>query len=293
MPSYSEIVTIGASAATGYIGKILQDWWTARQARERSIRERWSWERQKYFLPLLGAARELDERLTELAKVYCGESMAFKPENLSGDFRELYLLSPDEIPDLYNADPNSPRRDQQAVQRLRTRMCRELNFATSSLYKTARYVALAVLVRQVLEEGRSNLPAKAAVDVERRIRATSASLQGATGAGLPTEQQDSIGEIMRSDDERVITQYEFRKRLLDVPGWEQFTALLTFFITEDDKIADRPNAARFVAKVPYEVRATVMALRDLVEALERLTMLATPGQYEATPQAMPQPEEPW
>ena len=42
---------------------------------------------------------------------------------------------------------------------------------------------------------------------------------------------------------------------------EQYTALLTFFITEDDDVDGRPDAARFVAKLPFEVLETVRALR--------------------------------
>jgi hypothetical protein len=69
---------------------------------------------------------------------------------LSGDFRELYLLSRDEIPwsqdkdegpSILDSDGNQPRRDDEVVQRVRKRMCYELTLATSSLYWTARYLA--------------------------------------------------------------------------------------------------------------------------------------------------------
>jgi hypothetical protein len=292
MLRYSEIVTIALSAAVGYLGKIAQDWWTARQARKHGDRERWSADRQRYLLPLLGAARSLDDRLTQLAAVYRGaRSGPFTARGLSGDFRELYLLSNAEIHSVYDfqrADPNQPRRDPDAVQRLRTRMCRELNFATSSLYQTARYLALAGLVGQVLEEGRTSLPAPAVTELRASLAAVKEALQGRTGAGLVTEQQDSIGEIMRTDGDRLVTQYEFRKWLLEVPGWEQFTALLTFFITENDD-EDRPSAARFGAKVDYEVRATVRALRRLHATLDELTALETPRQYRAAVEEAPAP----
>ena len=43
------------------------------------------------------------------------------------------------------------------------------------------------------------------------------------------------------------------------PGWEQFTALFLFFITENDQPDGRPDRARFAAKLPYEVQATTGA----------------------------------
>jgi hypothetical protein len=67
--------------------------------------------------------------------------------------QQLYLLSPEEIPDLLASDGDQPRRDDRAVQRLRKRMCYELNFATSSLYRTARYLACARLVHRHLSGG--------------------------------------------------------------------------------------------------------------------------------------------
>jgi hypothetical protein len=97
------------------------------------------------------------------------------------------------------------------------------------------------------------------------------ALQGPSGAGLPVEQQDSIGELMRDNDDRVISQYELRQRLLELPGWEQFTALLTLYLTQDDDTVNRPAAARFAAKIPYEIRNTVQQLRDLDRTLATLT----------------------
>jgi hypothetical protein len=110
-----------------------QDWGTARRAQRQADRALWSQHRQQLYLPLLGAVRELEARLSELADVYGGRSpLPFTPTSLSRDFRELYLLSPEEIPDLLASDGDQPRRDDRAVQRLRKRMCYELNFATSS-----------------------------------------------------------------------------------------------------------------------------------------------------------------
>lgn len=82
--------------------------------------------------------------------------------------------------------------------------------------------------------------------------------------------------MMLTPDGRVITQFEFRQRLLQLPGWEQYTALLTFFITEDDNIEARPSAARFNAKVDHEVLATVIALSTLIASLDQITALADP-----------------
>jgi hypothetical protein len=82
--------------------------------------------------------RELETRLSELADVYGARSaLPFTSTSLSRDFRELYLLSPEEIPDLLASDGDQPRRDDRVVQRLRKRMCYEFNFATSSLYRPA------------------------------------------------------------------------------------------------------------------------------------------------------------
>jgi hypothetical protein len=51
---------------------------------------------------------------------------------------------------------------------------------------------------------------------------------------------------------KVLSHYDFRRRLLEVPGWEQFTALFLFFISEDNKLdisrlgEREKNRARFV-----------------------------------------------
>ncbi|MFL6102405.1 MAG: hypothetical protein ACJ74K_03505 [Actinomycetes bacterium] len=121
---------------------------------------------------------------SKLADVHGGRSaLPFTSTSLSRDFRELYLLSPEEIPDLLASDGDQPRRDDRAVQRLRKRMCYELN-----------------------------------------------------------------------------SHFDFRRRLLELPGWEQFTALFLFFVSEDDRLDGDDDRARFAAKVPHEVRATTGAL---------------------------------
>jgi hypothetical protein len=184
------------------------------------------------------------------------------------------MLSPETIGDLYGAgtDPNQPRRDEYAVQRLRTRMNRELNFATSTVYRAARFLGWAQANRRLLDEGRNNLPAQPAMQLREQLMAVSEALQG-DGPGVPIEQQESIGEMMLTADGRVTTQFEFRRRLLALPGWEQYTALLTFFITEDDNTETRPNAARFSPKVEHEVFDTINALRALIASLDQITAL--------------------
>jgi hypothetical protein len=250
---------------------------TWRRERETEQEDQWITDRRSYYLPLREAASDLKTRLEHLARIYRREPEArFKPESLSADFRELYLLSPDLIKDLYATDPNQPRRDDHAVQRLRTRMCRELNFATSTVYRAARFLAWAQMNRGLLDEGRNNLPAQSARQLRDQLAAVSNDLQGPGGAGVPIEQQESIGEMMLTPGGRVITQFEFRQRLLELPGWEQYTALLTFFLTEDDNVEARPDAARFNAKVDHEVLATVIALCTLIASLDQITALAGP-----------------
>ena len=250
---------------------------TWRRERETEQEDQWITDRRSYYLPLREAASDLKTRLEHLARIYRREPEArFKPESLSADFRELYLLSPDLIKDLYATDPNQPRRDDHAVQRLRTRMCRELNFATSTVYRAARFLAWAQMNRGLLDEGRNNLPAQSARQLRDQLAAVSNDLQGPGGAGVPIEQQESIGEMMLTPGGRVITQFEFRQRLLELPGWEQYTALLTFFLTEDDNVEARPDAARFNAKVDHEVLATVIALCTLIASLDQITALASP-----------------
>lgn len=269
-----------------------------RQKRETEQQDQWIADRRSYYLPLREAAHDLQTRLDHLARIYRGEPDAgFKPESLSADFRELYLLSPEPIKNLYGTDPdqdpNQRRRDDHAVQRLRTRMCRELNFATSSAYRAARFLAWAQVGRRLLDEGRNNLSARPARQLGTQLAPVSEGWQGPGGAGLPIEQQDSIGEMMLTPDGRVITQFEFRQRLLELPGWEQYTALLTFFITEDDDVNGRPVAAGFAKKVGYEVRATVIALGTLIASLDQITALADPPDPDWEIELRPCPPAAW
>jgi hypothetical protein len=185
--------------------------------------------KQQFHLPLLDAARQPEDRLSELADIYEGKSKLHKPEGLSGDFRELYLLSRNEIASLSDSDGNQPRRNDETVQRLRKRMCCELTFATSTLYRTARYLAYARLAHLHLSGGGSNLAPADRKGLDQLIDDVGAALQGKDGAGIFSEQQEAIAEMMVSSGGKVLPHYDFRRRLLEVPGWEQFTALFLFF----------------------------------------------------------------
>ena len=280
-----QILIVLVSTLVGYGGKWAQDWWTAKRAQEKEDEALWSLHQQQFHLPLLDAARQLKARLSELADIYRGKSTRHTPESVSGDFRELYLLSRDELPwsqetdegpSILDSDGNQPRRDDGAVQRLRKRMCYELTLATSSLYWTARYLAYARLAHRHLSGGGSNLKTADREGLDQLIAAVGAALQGPGGAGVFSEQQDSIAEMTVDSDGKVLSHYDFRRRILELPGWEQFTALFLFFISEDDKLdiatlgEHEQHRARFVAKLDDEVAATIGALSRLDARLTKL-----------------------
>jgi hypothetical protein len=137
----------------------------------------------------------------------------------------------------------------------------------------ARFLAWAQTNRRLLDEGRSNLPTQPANQLRDQLAPVSEAWQGR--AGLPTEQRESIGEMMDTPDGHVITQFEFRRRLLKVPGWEQYNALLTFFITENDTDTHR-EVARLDAKVDNEVRGHGHRLVYPCASLNQITALAHP-----------------
>jgi hypothetical protein len=289
------IAVLGTLGGVFMVGRREDKTWRRQRATQRE--DQWIADRRSYYLPLREAAHGLKTQLEDLARIYRLEApdAPFTPESLSGDFRELYRLSPDPIDSRYNpaTDPNQPRRDDDhAVQRLRTRMCQDLNFATSTVYSAARYLAWAQLNRRLLEEGRTSLPAQPAEQLLDQLEAVSKAWQGPTGAGLPIEQQKSIGEIMLTPDGHVITQFEFRKRLLKLPGWEQYTALLTFFLTENDDFEEYPIRARLNCKVDNEVMTTVTALCTLISSLDQITTLAEPPDPDWTIEPRPC-DPPW
>lgn len=283
--SADQILTVLLSGLIGYGGKWAQDWWTAKKAQEKEDAALWSLHKQQFHLPLLDAGRQLEARLSELADIYRGEPSQHTPESLSGDFRELYLLSRDEIPwdqeqdhgpSILDSDGNRPRRDDEAVQRLRKRMCYELTLATSSLYWTARYLASARLVHLHLSGGGSSLSSTDREGLDQLIADVGSGLQGPGGAGIFSEQQESIAEMMVDADGKVLSHYDFRRRLLEVPGWEQFTALFLFFVSEDNKLdlsklkEHDKERARFVAKLRWEVGDTIKALARLEARLTKV-----------------------
>ena len=100
----------------------------------------WRSEKRTHWSPFLKSAQELDERLSQLLRIYKGEPDTLSPGSLSGDFRELYVLSRDEISNLQDCDPVKPRKDAGQVENIRSRVCHELTFAESSLYITAAYL---------------------------------------------------------------------------------------------------------------------------------------------------------
>jgi hypothetical protein len=265
-----DLVTVLLPAFLGYGVKWAQDAWTARTARRKEDEALWSLHKQQFHRPLLDAGRQLEARLVELTCVYKGRSSAHSPGSISGDLRELYLLRRDHIPSLLDSDGNQPRRDDADVQRLRKRMCYELNLATSSLYWTARYLAHARLVQLHLSGGGSSLLPPVREELDRLIADVGTNLQGPTGAGMFSEQQESIAEMMVDAGGKVLSHYDFRHRLLEVPGWEQFTALFYFYISEDDEPNRNDGRARFVAKLDHEVRDTIRALARLRRRLNEI-----------------------
>jgi hypothetical protein len=280
-----QVLTVLLSAFVGYGGKWAQDWWTTWRAQKKEDAALWALHKRQFHLPLLDAGRQLEHRLSELAGIYRGEPSKHTPQSLSGDFRELYLLSRDQIPwnedrdegpSILDSDGNQPRRDEHAVQGLRKRMCYELTFATTSLYWTARYLAYARLAHLHLSGGGSSLDMADREGLDQLIADVGAELQGPGGAGIFSEQQVAIAELMVDADGKVLSHYDFRRRLLEVPGWEQFTALFLFFISEDDKLdldslgRNEKNRARFAAKLCNEVDDTIRALTRLVERLQEI-----------------------
>jgi len=262
---YAESMKVLGSGIIGALaGYIVREFEIRKQDR-RKREDMWTTQIQNYWLPLLEAARELKERFADLSRVYREEwTKVFTPESLAGDFRELYTLSRDK--NWMQRDPNRLRKDDDAVQQVRTRMCHELNYAASSLYFTAKYLGIAVYVQRNLRENMLVLSNESRNEMMRLISNVRVNLQG--NAGVFGEQQESIAEMVWGPGGRVITNFEFRKRLLDSPGWEQFTNLFRFFVDFDRKL-------------DYEVKCTISSLHELEQEVKRLS--ASPGKkaYEA------------
>ena len=272
MPVSDEVLTYGLTAMLGYGGKAAVDSVRSWRARKRSDAELRSLHRQQFHRPLLDTTRDFQAAIDTIVEVYDGcPGAPSTPPKLAGDFRELFLLRPDQIPEdasVLDSDGNDVRRDPRAVQQLRRRMCYQLNLATSMLYRTARYLAQARLVQGHLAAGSSLAPDDQDA-LDRQLAAVRDALSGPTGAGIFSEQQDSIAEIMLGADGRILTHHDFRQRLLELPGWEQFTALFLFFVSEDDELRE-DGRARLYAKLDHEVAATAVELERLKQLLERI-----------------------
>jgi hypothetical protein len=127
-------------------------------------------------------------------------------------------------------------------------------------------------VHRHLSGGESQLDRADREDLDQLITDVGHKLQGPFGAGIFSEQQESIAEMMVNPDGKVLSHYDFRRRLLELPGWEQFTALFMFFLSEDNNlvIPEGDKRVRFIAKVPYKVHATTEALARLETRLTEI-----------------------
>jgi hypothetical protein len=256
-------------AVAGYGVKVLDTRREARRQKLKADQALWELQKQSHWSPLLDAARDLRTRLEELTVAYTrGPNSHFDPDSLSRDFRELYTLRSDHIEDREKVDANEPRMDQRLAQLVRTRMCHQLTFAVSTLYRTARYVAFAERVRADLQDYKLLLPPKWREEMLSSIANVRIGLQGPGGAGIFIEQQESIAEIMWDSAGRLITNFEFRKKLLELPGWEQFTGIFRFYMSRGDDTQD--DRSEFRAKLKHEIKATILAAEELEAKGNRL-----------------------
>jgi hypothetical protein len=266
---YAEIAKVFVPGVIGIVGGYFVKKWEVKRQDHKVENDLWSTQKQSHWSPLLRATRELKTRFEFLRDIYLEKpGMPFDPKSLSGDFRELYMLSRAEIPYVQDCDPNAPRKDEHGVQHIRARVCHELTFAESSLYITVKYLGNAEHVWRDLNEDLLNVPKDARDELMRLILNVRESLQGKSGAGIFHEQQEYIGETVWSTAGRVITNLEFRKRLFDLPGWEQFKNLLRFFV-------------EFAPKLEYEVKDTIVALGDLEKQVDQLRSCPSKRDYEA------------
>lgn len=233
-------------------GAYFKAWFDAKQA-ERRLR---SEQQQTLLRPLVEATTTLLERLETLAGIYRNQrpKLPFSSESLSSDFRELYMLSPGPV-DLGTSDGNVPRGDPRAVQNLRTRMAHNLNYAASSLYFTARYLGWAKRVSRGLKDGSLVLGENSRREANDLLKSVCQALQGENGAGIPWEEQESIAEVIWKGND-VITYPEFRRLILESPGWEQLMGLFRFFVD-------------FKPKLDFEVSETAKALAALEKGLDK------------------------
>ena len=247
-------VTIGSWL--GYYLRRAQSKAESRAQLRKAEVERWRKEAQSYWFPLLEAADDLQHRLVEQKERYKEQKSKPLRDWYPGDFCELYVLDRDQVDTLNEnlelADPNSARKDEQAVERTRIRMAYQLTYAVSSIYKMARYLGTAEYALRALKEFNVMLPDEARSKIMCCILDVRASLEGKREAtGIFSEQQEAIGEIVWDPAGQIITHYEFRKRMFE-PGWEQFIGLFRFYV-------------HFHQKLESEVNDTIEALQSLRE----------------------------
>ena len=269
---YTEAMkVVGTVTLGGLAGVYLQRHKDRAQLQKENV-ERWSKERQYSWSPLLEAAEDFRARLIDLRHQYLDNLSNNIPLRnwYPGDFCELYVLDRDQIykldENLETADPISPRKNAADVESTKVRTVHQLNYAASSIYMTAKYLGAAERVLRALYEFKMMLPDRARPKIKELILNVRANLQGEGGAGIFTEQQEAIGEIVRDSSDRIITNFEFRKWMFD-PGWEQFTGLFRFYV-------------HFHKKLDSEVQNTIDALKPLTDELERLTNTATVKEYD-------------
>jgi len=235
-------------------GIFLKEWLDQRRLRDKEKQTRW--------LPLLRAAQDLVERLDEFTLIYKSEPPQYLWNNYKWkdargdehplpleacDFHELYLLDKNSEPikdfgDL-KVDPSARRKDGPTVQGVRTRI-HELNRATSALYRTAKYLGYAQRVRRELSHDLLKIPKETREKMINLLLNVRKELNGTSkehpGLGIVDDLQDLIGESVWGQDDRVISYYEFRERLLRETGWEQFTDLYSGPQFPDDHLRWEP-----------------------------------------------------
>jgi hypothetical protein len=264
---YIDLAKLAVPALIGAIGGYSIKFWEVWRQQQKLIADTWTAQKSSHWSPLLRATSNLESRFIYLKQIFeRREPIPFSPESLSADFRELYMLSPDEIPNLEHVDANLARQDAAAVQRARTRVCHQLTFAESSVYIIAVYLAHAEHVWRALTDDALSIPAKHASHLLSLLHNVRQALQGKSGAGIFLEQQEYIGQALLLPGNAVVSNIDFRRTLFAMPGWEVFSNLLRFF-------------AEFPPKVPYEVTSTIKELAVLRHALTQLRDAASRQEY--------------
>lgn len=258
------VTFVGGGFATLVLGPPLKNWWDRRRLQVEQQQTRWA--------PLRRAARSLDTRLGDLAAIYAEQPpsepwKAFSYQigdrslgypSKARDFCELYILNGEHGPitDFYASGVPSPiveRQDTDKVNKMWTRL-HELTYASSSMHKTAEYLAYAERVRLELEDGRLLVAQRDRVRLIELLWSVSRALQGATGAGVINEHQQLIGQNVWRDNDSVIDLFAFYGMLLG-RDWPKLTALFRFYM-------------HIQWKMDTEVRQTRTALGELSRAIE-------------------------